>query len=88
MEYLYRATRGFALAGDPALARELLADQASFNVDGLSWKERALRSEARLRELHRMIGPEHERLLREVAGRDAPAGGAAGDAPGEATPGG
>ena len=67
MEYLYRATRAFALKGDPALARELLADQESFNGDGLTWKERARRSEARLRELQRLVGPEHERLLREVA---------------------
>ena len=67
MEYLYRATRTFALKGDPQLARELLADQESFNIDGLTWKERAQRSEARLRELQRQVGPEHERLLREVA---------------------
>jgi hypothetical protein len=81
MEYLYRATRAFALKGDPALARELLADQESFNVDGLTWKERAKRSEARLRELQRQIGPEHERLLRQVAAGGA--GPAGGPAPGE-----
>jgi hypothetical protein len=68
MEYLYRATRAFALQGNPAIARELLADQESFNVEGLTWKERAKRSEARLRELQRKFGPEHERLLRQVAG--------------------
>lgn len=72
MEYFYRATRGFAPKGDPATARELLADEDSINGDGLTWKERAKRAEARMLELQRQIGPEHLRVLREVASKGSP----------------
>ena len=69
-EYLFRATRKFALKGDPALARELLRDEQRINANGLTWKQRAMRAEARMLELQKAIGPDHLRLLQQVAQRD------------------
>lgn len=56
LEYMYKATRAFARHGDPKLARQLLADERRINAPGLSWKQRALRAEARMLELQREIG--------------------------------
>jgi hypothetical protein len=69
MEYIYRSTHAFALKGDPALAKELLNDERTINVPGVTWKQRSMLAEARLRALYRQIGPEHMRLLEEVARR-------------------
>jgi hypothetical protein len=72
LECMYKATRAFARKGDPALARQLLADERRINAPGLTWKQRALRAEARMLELQREIGKEHLRVLIEVAGSDRP----------------
>ena len=74
MEYLYKVTRAFALQGDPALARQLLEDERQINGGKLSWKERALRAEARMLELQEEIGAEHRQLVKRVA-RRRPRGG-------------
>lgn len=67
MEYLYKATRAFGPLGDPAVARQLLEDERRVNAPGITWKQRALRAEARMLELQREIGREHLELLRSVA---------------------
>ncbi|MGZ8415298.1 MAG: hypothetical protein ACXW61_12510 [Gemmatirosa sp.] len=72
MEYLYKATRAFAPFGDPVIARQLLADERHINAPGLTWKQRALRAEARMLDLQREIGLEHRRLLEQVANSDRP----------------
>jgi hypothetical protein len=82
LECMFKATRAFARKGDPRLARQLLHDERRINAPGLTWKQRALRAEARMLELQREIGREHLRLLIEVANSDRPRDGGT-DAPGE-----
>ena len=68
MEYLFKATKGFALSADPQLAREIQRDNATLNQDGLTWQRRSELAEEIMVRLYGEIGDEHAKLLKEVAG--------------------
>jgi hypothetical protein len=70
MEYIYKATRRFAEEADPALARQILADNEAVQKAGGpkgSWKPTAEALEKIVLRLYNEIGQEHDRLLRQVA---------------------
>lgn len=69
MEYVFKATKAFALSADPELAREIQADNEAINRDGLTWKERSGKAEEIMIRLYTEVGEEHERLLKKSAGR-------------------
>ena len=68
MEYIFIATKGFALQGDPELARQIRADNRILNEDGPTWKQRAEAAETIMLTLFGKIETEHNDLLNQVAG--------------------
>jgi hypothetical protein len=69
MEYIYRVAQAYGRRGDPALAVDLLRDERAINAPGLTWKQRALRAEARMLQLQDQVGSRHMQLLEELARR-------------------
>lgn len=69
LNYLFRATQEFAPKADPELAQLFMEDNEAINEDGLTWEERAQRAEAIMLRSVGELGEQHERVLREVAGR-------------------
>lgn len=70
LEYVYKATRVFALQADPALAAQIQRDNKAIEATGMRWKEAAEKAEEILLRLYREIGEEHEQLLNLVARRE------------------
>ncbi len=69
VNYLFRATQEFAPKADPELAQLFMEDNEAINEDGLTWEERAKRAEAIMLRSVGELEEQHERVLREVAGR-------------------
>jgi len=70
MEYIFKATRAYAEAGDPALARQIRDDNDAVKRAGGEdgdWKRTAESLETIILRLYNEIGDEHDRLLRQVA---------------------
>ena len=70
MEYIFKATRGFALEADPELAQEIKRDNdAVKRAAGAEkdWKKTAEALEQVIIRLYSEVGAEHERLLDRVA---------------------
>jgi hypothetical protein len=67
MDYLWKATKGFAGQAGQELAREVLKDNEAINAPGLPWKERAERAEQIMLRLAAQIGKEHDRAMRDAA---------------------
>jgi len=70
MEYMFKATRQFAEAADPALAREVLNDNEAVKKaagrDG-DWQKTAEALETIVLRLYNQVGEDHDRLLRRIA---------------------
>lgn len=67
MDYLWKATKGFAGQTSQELAREVLKDSEAINAPDLLWKQRAERAEQIMLRLAAEIGEEHDRAVREAA---------------------
>lgn len=69
LEYVYKASRQFALQADPALAAEIKKDNEALGALGANWKAVAEKAEEILLRLYREIAEEHEILLKLAAAR-------------------
>ena len=68
-EYVFKATREFALRADPKLAAEIKRDNESLDALSGKWEAAARKAEEIMLRLYREVGEEHERLLNQVAGQ-------------------
>lgn len=66
-EYVYKATREFALRADPKLAAEIKRDNEALDALSGKWEAAARKAEDIMLRLYGEIGEEHERLLNQVA---------------------
>jgi len=69
LNYIFKATRGFAASADEALAGEVFADNERINADGLTWEQRARVAEEIMIRLTGEIEGEHDALIRQAANR-------------------
>jgi hypothetical protein len=69
MEYCFKATKGYALKADKALAAEIKRDNEAVVKAGPGWEGIAKKSEEILRRLIGEVAPEHERLLKAATAK-------------------
>ena len=69
VNYMFRATRDFALEADPELAQLMINDNHAINQEGLTWEQRARIAEQIMLRSVTELGEQHERALQAVAAR-------------------
>lgn len=69
LEYVFKATKAYALKANPELAREIKRDNEAIAAAGEDWKAMAYAAEKVLLRLLGEIMREHEELLNRVAGQ-------------------
>ena len=69
VNYMFRATRDFALQADPELAQLMIEDNNAINQEGLTWEQRARIAEQIMLRSVAELGDQHERALQAVAAR-------------------
>jgi hypothetical protein len=69
VNYMFRATRDFALQADPELAQLMIEDNDAINQEGLTWEQRARIAEQIMLRSVGELGAQHEQALHAVAAR-------------------